>query len=165
MLDYQKSLQAAFKEAATEEPVYQSVKSVFESSTREVVNAFLFKGEAPLPAGIEGDPSFASVFQKGALRAPNGASLKELLLKDRLFKHRCSYLVYSEFFLELPLPLKRAIYERLTQALQPGNIDAAYAYLGEQEKTAIREILQHTHPELRQFWQEKKAAGGNPTAG
>ena len=151
MQDYQKSLQATFKEPLTDEPVYQSVKSVFESATREVVNALLFKEEAPLPAGIEGDPAFVAAFQGGALRGPGGHSLKDLRMKERLFEFRCSYLIYSEAFLNLPQSLKRRVYDRLKRALAITDSDPDYAYISPEERKHITEILRNTHPELRQL--------------
>lgn len=54
MLHYQAGLQEAFKEPITDMPEYDSVKSVFASVTREVVDALLFKDEAPLPFCIKG---------------------------------------------------------------------------------------------------------------
>ena len=54
MLHYQAGLQEAFKEPITDMPEYDSVKSVFASVTREVVDALLSKDEAPLPFCIKG---------------------------------------------------------------------------------------------------------------
>jgi hypothetical protein len=153
MLDYQKNLQQTFKEPVTEEPAYDSVKSVFETATRDVVNTLLFKDEAPLPEGVEGNPEFIKAFQATARRSPGGSSLKDLQVNRHLFKHRCSYLIYSEFFLGMPEILKRRVYERLTRALQPGSADLDYAYIDAAERAQITDILRHTHPELRQFWQ------------
>jgi hypothetical protein len=153
MIDYQKSLQEAFKEPVSAEPAYDSVKSVFDGATREVVNVLLFKDEAPLPAGIEGSRDFVKAFEGSGLRGPEGHSLKDLLMKGHLFKHRCSYLIYSESFLNLPQTLKQRVYERLTAALQPTQPNPEYAYLGPDERTRIMDILRHTHAELREFWQ------------
>ena len=56
MLDYQANLQRGFKEAVTEEPVYESVKHVFDNTARELVDDLLFKDEAQLPEGIKEMP-------------------------------------------------------------------------------------------------------------
>ena len=153
MLDYQKNLQETFKEPVSAEPKYDSVKSVFDSATREVVNVLLFKDEAPLPDGIEGNKDFVKTFEGSGLRGPAGHSLKDLLVKGHLFKHRCSYLIHSEFFLSLPQTLKRLVYKRLTEALHPTQPNPEYAYLDTDERARIRDILRHTHAELREFWQ------------
>src|SRR5215469_2999696 len=75
MLKYQKDLQKAFKEPITEEPTYDSVKSVFDSTARDLTDALLFKDEAVLPAGIESDPAFQRAFIKDAPRTSHGESL------------------------------------------------------------------------------------------
>jgi hypothetical protein len=54
MIAYQHGLQKTFKEAQTDEPAYDSVKSVFASSAQDVVDRLLFRNAAPLPAGIVG---------------------------------------------------------------------------------------------------------------
>jgi hypothetical protein len=152
MLDYQKNLQIAFKEPVTEGLAYDSVKTVFNSSARDVVDCLLFKDEAKLPDGIEGNAKFPGAFQVGAPRAADGTSLKDLDLKTHLFKNRCSYLIYSESFMALPEILKRQIYVRLAGALNPVKPDPSYAYIGSEERARIRQILRQTHPDLRRFW-------------
>ena len=72
MLDYQRGLQRAFKEPETDEPAYDSVKSVFAGATRELVDALLYKDEAPLPNGVAGDPAFTAAFAAGAIRTQGG---------------------------------------------------------------------------------------------
>jgi len=149
MLAYQKNLQRDLKEPVTEELTYDSVKRVFDSAAQEVLNDLLFKDEAPLPVGLEGDPGFQSAFQKGVPRAQDGSSLKDFRLQERLFQNRCSYLIYSDCFLALPEQLKRLIYARLVRALHPTNPDPQYAYLETAERARITNILEQTHPEFR----------------
>jgi hypothetical protein len=149
MLDYQRNLQRSFNEPETREPAYDSVKSVFESETRAVVDALLFKDEAVLPAGVQGAAEFAREFQASAPRDPRGESLKTLSRDGRIFRNRCSYLIYSEQFLRLPAPLKSRICARLTRALSPDQPDPRYAYLDAAERARITQILRATHPELR----------------
>lgn len=151
MLNYQKGLQQAFKEPITEEPAYDSVKTVFDSSTREIVNCLLFKDEAVLPEGLEGSAEFQKVFVAEGASVPGVGSLKEFSLDGHLFRNRCSYLIYSESFRALPDALKRRIYSRLAKALHPTNSDPAYAYIGADERQRIAQILRATHPELKHF--------------
>jgi hypothetical protein len=151
MIDYQRNLQRELKEEITEEPVYQSVKSVLDSSAREVVDDLLFKDEAELPEGIKGSSQFGKAFGANAKRAADGSSLKELLLKGRLFKNRCSYLIYSDSFLKLPKQLKRKIYRKLAGALRPIDPDPRYAYLEADERARLVEILRQTFPEFKEL--------------
>jgi hypothetical protein len=149
MLDYQKNLQRELKETVTDELVYGSVKSVFDGAAREIVDDLLFYGEAELPDGVQGDPAFQRAFQRDARRAADGSSLKDFSLQGRIFQNRCSYLIYSDSFRELPAQLKQRVYERLARALKPAEADPRYAYLGTKERARIVTILRETHPELR----------------
>jgi hypothetical protein len=148
MLAYQENLQRELKEPITKDAVYESVKSVLDSSAREVVDALLFRGEAELPTGIEGSPNFQRAFQANARRVADGSSLKDFLLQGHLFKNRCSYLIYSDSLLTLPIQLKRRIYDRLSHALRLSDPDPRYAYLDAAECDHIVDILRETHPEF-----------------
>ena len=148
MLEYQKSLQRDLKEPVTEELTYDSVKRVFDGDAKDLVDDLLFKDEAELPDGLAGSPAFQKAFVANARRAKDGSSLKDLELNEKLFKNRCSYLIYSDSFLALPKQLKQRIYARLAQALDPKQPLADYAYIGAAERERIRNILQQTHPEL-----------------
>lgn len=149
MLAYQKNLQHDLKEPVTEELTYDSVKHVFDSTAREVVDDLLFKGEARLPEGLEGSAAFPEAFRAESPRAGDGSSLKDFSLKGHLFKNRCSYLIYSECFLDLPEALKQRVYARLIHALHSTNPDPQYAYLDTEERARISNILTQTHSEFR----------------
>lgn len=147
MLDYQKNLQRELKETVTEELVYDSVKSVFDGAAREIVDDLLFHGEAPLPSGLEGGRGFQPAFQHDARRTADGQSLKEFSLQGHIFRNRCSYLIYSDAFLKLPVQLKQRVYARLAKALSETDSDPRFTHLGAGERRRIRTILQATHPE------------------
>jgi hypothetical protein len=149
MLAYQKNLQLELKEPVTGGLTYDSVKHVFDGAAENVVDDLLFKGEARLPDGLEGDAAFQKVFCGESPQAADGGSLKELHLEGQLFKNRCSYLIHSECFLALPAELKRRVYARLVHALNPVNPDPRYSYLSAEERARISNILKQTHPEFR----------------
>jgi hypothetical protein len=151
MLEYQRKLQSELKEPITDEPVYQSVKSVLDGSAREIVDDLLFKDEADLPPGIGGSIGFQRAFQANARRADDGSSLKDLLLDGHLFKNRCSYLIYSDSFLKLPRQLKSRVYRRLSAALRSGASDSRYGYLAANERARLVEILRQTFPEFAEL--------------
>jgi hypothetical protein len=148
MMEYQKNLQKAFKEPITEEPTYDSVKSVFDSTARELTHALLFKDEAILPTGLEGNPDFQQAFLRKVPRTKNGESLKDFCLKGHLFKNRCSYLIYSDGFLNLPQALKKRVFAQLKQAFAPNDPDPRYPYLDDTERGRIVRILSETHREF-----------------
>jgi hypothetical protein len=154
MLAYQRNLQRDLKEPVTEELTYDSVKRVFDSAAKDVVDDMLFKDEATLPKGLAGAPEFQVAFLAAARRSGDGSSLKEFHLDGHLFKNRCSYLIYSESFLTLPKELKQRVYARLAQALHANNSDARYSHLGAEERLRIGRILKETHPEFRNVLME-----------
>jgi hypothetical protein len=148
MLDYQKKLQIALKTRVTEELEYDSVKSVFDHTAQDVVDDLLFKDEARLPVGLQGSPDFQKAFLSAATKTKDGKSLKDFDLHGHLFQNRCSYLIYSETFRNLPIPLKQRICARLGRALRSLNPDPRYAYLDKDERERILSILRETDPEL-----------------
>ena len=152
MTAYQHGLQKTFKEPESDEPAYDSVKSVFTSSAQAVVDRLLFRHAAPLPAGVTGHPAFVKKFAQGAPRSAAGHALKDLRLGERLFAQRCSYLIYSESFRALPDTLKVRILDRLDAALRSRDPQDRYAYLPADEKQRIREILIETHPDAQARW-------------
>ena len=158
MIAYQQGLQKAFKEPVTDEPAFDSVKSVFASEVEAVVDRLLFRHAAPVPQGVVGHESFRKSFAQDARRDPAGHSLKDLQLRDRLFAHRCSFLIYSESFHALPETLRIRILDRLQAALLSRDPNDRYAYLGDAEKQRIYDILRATHPDARQRWNDEPGA-------
>ncbi|MSU22449.1 MAG: hypothetical protein EXS32_01345 [Opitutus sp.] len=152
MTAYQHGLQKTFKEPESDEPAYDSVKSVFASSAQDVVDHLLFRHAAPLPAGVTGHEAFVKNFARGAPRSPAGHALKDLQLGERLFAQRCSYLIYSESFRGLPEPLKVRILDRLEAALRSRDPKDRYAYLPADEKQRIHDLLVATLPEAKARW-------------
>jgi hypothetical protein len=151
MLDYQKRVEQEIKGAAARASATNIVQQIFDASVQEILDAFLFKDEADLPDGIVGAPGFQKAFEADARRDSEGDSLKDLLLSDHLFKNRCSYLVYSDAFLSLPMPLKQRVYDGLGRALRPEGPERRYDYLHDSERRRILTILKETQPEFREW--------------
>jgi hypothetical protein len=152
MMDYQRKLQHDLNEPVTEEPTYESVKSVFSSATRDVIDALLFKDEATLPEGIKGLADFQRAFRANAKTVQGAGSLKDFSLHGHLFMNRCSYLIYSESFLALPKLLKDRIYNELGKVLRSKTPDERYSYIDADERARIVTILRKTHPDLAVKW-------------
>ncbi len=124
-----------------------------DAQARVITRYLLFADEVLLPpGGVSGSPAFKADFERTRRADPDGRSLKDLDLKTRLFRHRCSYMIYSTAFGGLPAPMKLRIYRRLAAALDPDRTDPEFAYLPVDEKRSIREILRATLSDLPAGW-------------
>lgn len=151
MLAYQAGLQEAFGEPVTEEPVYESVVRVFDHAAQDVVDHLLFYGEALLPDGIQSSAEFRSDYERNGRLEVEGRSLRDLRFEARIYEYRCSPLIYSDSFLQLPSTLKSRIRAQLESALNPKAGSAPperYGYLEPRERRTIWELLQGTHPDF-----------------
>ena len=84
---------------------------------REVLQAtadyLVLTGEATLPAPVGAGSVFARTFAQRGPRDRQGRSLRDLDLQSRLFKYRCSYMIYSPAFDALPAEAKRELLARM----------------------------------------------------
>jgi hypothetical protein len=101
---------------------------------------------------VEGDATFKTDFVSNRRATADGVSLKDFDLQTRLFKHRCSYMIYSPVFSGLPREMKQRVYRRVKEALSAEVPDREFAYLPASEKKAIREILKVTLTDLPEGW-------------
>lgn len=123
-----------------------------DEQAKIVTRYLLFADEVALPAGgVAGDLAFKTDFLR-TRRAVNGASLKDFDLRTRLFKNRCSYMIYSAPFAGLPKVMKERVYRRLGEALSVPKPDREFAYLPAEEKQTIRAILKGTLKDLPRDW-------------
>lgn len=124
-----------------------------EAQAQAIVRYVLFADEVPLPAGgVEGDATFKADFLR--TRRPNAVdlSLKDFDLRTRLFRHRCSYMIYSAVFKGLPAAMKQRVYRRLGEAIKPDATTGEFAYLPVAERKAIHGILKATLTDLPAGW-------------
>lgn len=127
-------------------------RATLETVTDELVAYLLFADETPFPAtGIDGDETYLVEFAKNRLPDAEGRSLKDFDMDRRIFKYRCSYMIYSEVFQGLPPIYKQFVLRRLFDAIDGKN--SAGAHLARDEREAIRSILVATLPEAQAFAQ------------
>ena len=127
--------------------------AVLKGLAKELVRYLLFADEAKFPAGgIKVDPQYREDFLADRKEASNGISLKDLDLETRLFKHRCSYLIYGDVFQATSDLFRQQVYEVLGEAISIETPDPDFAYLSVAEKKAIRSILQETLSDLPEGW-------------
>ena len=120
---------------------------MLETKADELARYLMFAGEAPLPReGITGDSAFKADFLRNRKAAPDGTSLKDLDLRTHLFKHRCSYMLYSRVFTTLPPEFKKMVYARLSAAVSETNAPPDFKHIPLPEKRAIRAIVGATLP-------------------
>lgn len=119
----------------------------------ELLTYMLYDDELQLESRVEGVSSFADDFQKRGVRDSKGRSLRELDLQTRMFVYPCSFLIYSNGWDGLPPSVKQYLYQRLDEILGNGDNGDRFTRLTAKDKTAIREILIDTKPELAAAWQ------------
>ncbi|MCP5517630.1 MAG: hypothetical protein H7A45_10285 [Verrucomicrobiales bacterium] len=151
-MHYQQSLQTELGEPVSEQPTGTALR-VVQNEARRIVRHLLFAEEAALPPeGIQGDPAFVEAFRANRREDARARSLKDFDLQTRLFRWRCSYLIYSQAFDGLPPVLKAAVYDRLDEVLGSEAPPPEFTYLDRQEREDIRTILRATKPELAARW-------------
>jgi len=129
-----------------------AAKAEIEERAQELARYITFADEAKFPAkGIVGDPAYVQDFLRDRKVSKTGLSLKDLDLKTRMFKHRCSYMLYTDTWKAAPKELKERVYYHMALYLreQP---DAQHAHLPPSERVAIRSILKDTMTDLPAWW-------------
>jgi hypothetical protein len=129
----------------------ESTQTRIADAGEPVVRYMLFMDEAAI-GNIEGSSTFRQEFEARGPKDSQGRSLRELDLKRRLFKHPCSYLIYSGQFDALPQQVKDYVYRRLFDILTGVNADDAFSHLSGGTRQEILEILRETKPGLPDYW-------------
>jgi hypothetical protein len=119
-------------------------------SAQEIVKTFLFCDEFDLKDGLEGDPAFVETFEAAGVKNSEGQSLRQLRCYGRLFKNRCSYLIYSKAFESLPPVVRTQTLEELWRALQ--SEDEEFSHIGGSERKRIISIVSETVKNLPECW-------------
>jgi hypothetical protein len=131
------------------QPVHLETTMIrIQSAAERLVRAMLFVKEAPLTSPIKGTSSFAADFERLGPRDSQGRSLRDLDLKQRLFKYPLSYLIYSDGFDALPSVVKDHVYRRLRQVLTGDDKSPEFAHLSDGDRLAILNILEETKPDF-----------------
>jgi hypothetical protein len=79
----------------------------------ETADYLLFAGEATFTSPVGGVSAFSKTFSGSGPKDRAGRSLRELDLQTRLFKYRCSYMIYSPAVDALPAEARTALFARL----------------------------------------------------
>jgi hypothetical protein len=133
----------------------ESVERRYQWAADDVLKCLLFSDESQLTDKVRGTSGFAEYFTALGPKDRSGRSLRDFDLNIRLFKYRCSYLIYSDAFQQLHEPVKNLVYKRLWRVLTSQEQSKEFAYLDKSERRIIYEILTDTLPGLPDYWRTK----------
>ncbi|MFH5802691.1 hypothetical protein [Alienimonas sp. DA493] len=119
-----------------------------DAAADRVLEYLLFRDEFPLTSPVAGTSGFAEEFAARGVRDAAGRSLRDFDLQTRLFRHPCSYLIYSKAFDGLPDEVRRRVLMKLKAILRGGTAAEEYPRLTPADRRALREILTETKPEF-----------------
>ena len=152
----QHDLQKAFGEPITDAP-QGSALTVIRSQADRLVKHLLFCEEYQLKdGGVEGSAAFQDAFRANRIETKDGRSFKDFQLLNRLFKYRCSYMIYSKAFDAMPPQLKSEVYDRLWKILHNEDGSPDFAHLGSSEREHIRDVIVETKTGLPECWLSAK---------
>ena len=126
------------------DPDQGSAGNVAESWADKITDCIFFKDEADLGEGVEGDPAFQNEFLARYPKAEGGDSLADFRLYGRIFKRRCSFMVYSDAFNGLPPTLRELVLEKMREAI--AGRSERVGWLAASERKRIDRILMETLP-------------------
>ncbi len=129
---------------AASDPDHGSAGRVADIAAEKIVDCLFYKDEADLGENLEGDEAFQRVLGSRIPKTADGKSLADFQLFHRLFKYRCSYMIYSQAFADLPARVKRALLERMHDVLE--GEESTVEWLKETERKKIGAILAETLP-------------------
>ena len=139
--------QNKINEQPKDAPLPDAVRRVLDSHRDQIVSALLFENEFELVnEGFKGSAAFQKAFLEAAHTTKEGRSLRDLLLHERLFKYRCSYLIYSDPFTHLHPVLKKKVLQKLQDILLQPDQHPDFGYLSKSERQEIFQILTETLP-------------------
>ena len=128
-----------------------SMRSRIASVCEPVVKAMLFCGEVTFSDGVKGTSGYAGQFQKMGPSDSAGRSLRQLDLKTRFFKYRCSYLIHSDLFKGLPPRAKEFVYRRIGEVMSGADASKEFAHLSAADRRDTQAILMATDPEYAEY--------------
>lgn len=146
------SFHKSLGESIPDEP-QGTYKKVLKHQTQRVLKQMFFVDEVALKgSGIEGNEAFARAFLSNKKVSKDGRSLKDFRLYERIFKYRCSYMIYSDAFEFLPIKLKNEIFQQMYDALQPYSGSPLTNHMSQSEKKRIIQILRDTKSDIPDYW-------------
>ncbi|MCC9601074.1 hypothetical protein LOC67_11000 [Stieleria sp. JC731] len=122
---------------------HRRIKAVVD----DLLYYLLFCEEFQLTDKVTGTTDYATEFESQGKLDSQGRSLRQFDLQTRLFKHPCSYLIYSDAFAGLPEITRKQVLERLAAILGGREQADEYRHLTPMLRKTIDQILLDTLPE------------------
>lgn len=129
--------------------------SAITPGEEQLIRYLLFVDATELANPILGSSAFEASFAKRGPFDKQGRSLRQFDLETRLFKYRCSYLIYAKAFEQLPAPVKSRLYRRLWDVLTGRDESEDFQKIPAAERAAIVQILRETKTDLPEYWISK----------
>jgi hypothetical protein len=130
--------------------------NLVDTEIDDLVGYMLFVDEAPLDEPVKGVSTFTRTFSARGPRDSAGRSLRDFDLRTRLFKHRLSYMIYSDFFDAMPQPVLERVYRRLFDVLSGTDVSPKYRGLSSADRAEALEILLETKSNLPDYWTDSR---------
>lgn len=144
-MNYRRAVYLAKAVDPDADPDQGAAGRVADQAAEQIVEWFLFTGEAGQGEdGVEGNGEFQKQFAAAIPRTAAGDSLADFQLNTRLFKNRCSYMIYSEAFVALPDAVKNRVIGRLRKIMESATADDAHPEIKVPERQRIARILDET---------------------
>ena len=125
-----------------------STRRRIEQPAEVLLRSLLMIDESPLTSPVSGTSTFAREYSARGPRDRQQRSLFELDLNRRLYRYRCSPLIYSEQFTGLPPEVRAYLFRRLVEVLDGTDRSADFSGLSDEARGAVLAILKETIPEL-----------------
>ena len=125
------------------------LEEAISSITDNLVSHLLMKDETKLSGevlSLSRDSTFIGNFKNTSKNDSEGRSLRDLDLKNRIFKYPCSYMIYSKSFTALPEILRNSIFKQIRGVLSNKIKVGEYDYISDEKKLELLEILGETIP-------------------
>ncbi|HYP14096.1 MAG TPA: hypothetical protein VEQ63_09245 [Bryobacteraceae bacterium] len=135
-------------------PLRESTARRINSIVEDLIEYMLFTKESRLEAKITGQAGFGNKFVAAGKHDAKGRSLRDLDLNERLFRHPCSYMIYSDAFDNLPAHARDRVYKRLFEILTGEDSSPKFKNLSQTDRQTILEILRDTKSDLPGYWKQ-----------
>lgn len=119
-----------------------------DAAAARVLRYLLMRDEFRLTSPVAGTSGFAEDFAARGVRDSQGRSLRDLDLRERLFRYPCSFLVHSPAFDGLPDEVRSRVLTGLARILRGADDSGDFDHLSVADRRAIAETLAETKPEF-----------------